>query len=194
MATLDELRKHVLDDASELARTTGLATPLMNSDLDQSDQRVLRFLRAQLARHVVLVVCRLHEKNRPGPTGDTASIDALLDAALQEGKLAANEVTDYRQEIQRLKQELVPRGLEFSALMKFRHAELAHSLHRPSSAVIGHWPVWQFAHDTYELVLKLDQILVERGAIARANLDNEFSEWRDLGDEFWKPFNRDEDG
>lgn len=185
MCTLDHIRKHVLDDAVELAGTTGIATPLMYGELDETDQPVPRFLLGVLARNVVLVVLRLHETPSKGKTGKTASIPALLELAVRGKTLELKDANVFKKRLGDLKANLERRGLKFSDLKAFRHAELAHSLHRTPSAPIDQWPVWEFAHDTYELVLDLDGKLAKRGSPVTANLDRAFHEWRDFGEAFW---------
>lgn len=185
MPTLNEFRRHILDDAGELAQTTGIATPLMNNDLDGEGQRVARFLRASLSRHTALVVLRLYDPPGDGRTGPTASITAALNAAASEGILRTCEIDEFKERMCGLKDDLEARGVRFIDLRSFRNAELAHSLHRNTSPPIPHWPIWEFAHDTFELVLDLDNEFVRRGAPNIVNLDQAFDEWRDLGEAFW---------
>lgn len=65
--TFQAARKHVLDDTVELVRTLGMATPLAGAPLEES-QGVERYFRSLLARHVILVVLRLHEQPTTGRT------------------------------------------------------------------------------------------------------------------------------
>jgi hypothetical protein len=60
MATVDDLRKHVLDDAVELMETLGIVTPLVTTANISAPAQLL--LRRLLARHVILVLTRLHAK------------------------------------------------------------------------------------------------------------------------------------
>ena len=54
MASVDELRKHVLDDTLELAATTGILAPLIEATLvpDKEVHFVPGFLRQHLAQHL----------------------------------------------------------------------------------------------------------------------------------------------
>jgi hypothetical protein len=60
MATINDLRKHVLDDAVELMETLGIVTPLATSAAIVAPAQLL--LRRLLTGHVVLVLTRLHAK------------------------------------------------------------------------------------------------------------------------------------
>lgn len=187
MIDLDDVRKHVIDDAAELAQTVGMADPLLQDRLEGDNNRASRFFRAELARHVILVVLRLYDPPGRGPTGETASLPAVLKYAVAAQMLSPAQSDQFTSRMNGLKADLEGRGLKFSALTAFRHAELAHSLHRISSDEISHWQVWEFALDTLELIIELDQELVRRGAPAIGKrLDSELDEWRDLGIAFWR--------
>ena len=186
MTKLADIRKHVLDDAAELAHTTGVVDPLIQADLDTEEECVPRFLRAQLARHVILVVMRMYDRPRKGPSGETASIPVLLSFASSEGLLTTYQAKSFSDRLPALKDEMEKRGVSFGTLKAFRNAELAHSLHSGPLGVIGNWPVWEFAHGTYELVLEIDAALVRAGCPLIENLDREFDIWRDQGVAFWE--------
>src|SRR4051812_20141583 len=82
--TAEHIRQHVIEDAGDLISLIGITDPLISSDrLRDADDKAHagRLLRRLLSRYLVLVICRLHEKAENGRTGQTASIDALLDIA-----------------------------------------------------------------------------------------------------------------
>jgi len=163
----------------------------MDTHLDGNHSAVRRFLRETLARHVVLVVLRLYDRRGQGPSGETASVPVLLEYAVRSRKLETKEAAVFTKRLESLKADLEGKKLKFSELRAFRNAELAHSLHRTPSPTIGLWPVWEFAHDTYELVLDLDSELVKRGASEITSLDRTFDDWRDFGEAFWSSIKMD---
>jgi hypothetical protein len=143
------------------------------------------FLRSVLFRSVTLTVCRLHD--RPcwdGRTGVTASIEALVEIAKNKQRLMPHETSDFHARREALKAELEISGVSYKGdLLAFRDAELAHSLHRHSPAEpIKFLPIWDFAHNTFELVIDIEKRLIEGDA---AKLDREFHDWRDRGERFW---------
>lgn len=91
--TVDDLRKHVLDDAVELMGTVGIVTPLTTRIIEAPAQLLLRRL---LTRHVILVLDRLHAKAGQGQTGITASIDGILKAVAEASQLSAAEVNGFK--------------------------------------------------------------------------------------------------
>ena len=170
MATsVDDLRKHVLEDAIELAETIGVVRPLVTQNIVEPTRK---FLRRVLARHVVLVLCRLYDQpNATGRTGVTASINGLLDAIEKSpGSLTPDDIKKFRAKSDELKNVYESAGGTFDELTVFRHTELAHSLHPhdPTTPQIQWYPLEQFSQGTFELVhcvdsaLKYDK-LIERG-------------------------------
>jgi hypothetical protein len=85
MITTEHIRQHVVGVAADLVSTLGLVDPLTHLDdfaqLGRDKEHAGRFLRKLLTRNVVLFITRLHEPANSGRTGETASIDALLDYA-----------------------------------------------------------------------------------------------------------------
>jgi hypothetical protein len=183
--SLKDIEKHVLDDAVELIATVGVANPLLHTtlvyELEGSNREVALFLRATLSRHAILVATRLHALKQTGPTGETASIESYLHYAEIEGVLSTTQAGVFRSKRKDIIQKLEAAGIPFSDLMIFRTAELAHSLHRsPMANKLASLPIWDFAHETYELVLR-----IEKTVSGTAVLEKKFQEWLDRGREFW---------
>jgi hypothetical protein len=91
MASVNELRRHVFDDALDLAACAGLVAPLVNLPMGTGmavSVDPVGFIRRQFTLQMVLLVVRVHEQPREGQTGTTASIQALLDAAALEGRVS----------------------------------------------------------------------------------------------------------
>ena len=184
--SLKDIEKHVLDDAVELIATVGVANPLMHTtlvlELDGSDREVALFLRALLSRHIILVAMRLHARKETGRTGETASIESYLHYAEAEGALPATQANAFRAKRQDIMRKLEAAGIKFSELISFRNAELAHSLHlsAPLDNRLASLTVYDFAYDTYELVLK-----IEKAVSGTSGLEGKFQEWLDRGRAFW---------
>jgi len=94
MATVDDLRKHVLDDAVELMETAGIVTSLVTTANIVAPAQLL--LRRLLPRIVILVLTRLHAKAGTGHTGTTASIDGVLDAVSTTSQLSPTEIAGFK--------------------------------------------------------------------------------------------------
>ena len=185
MTVFKEIEKHVIDDAVELVATLGVATPLIRPlayEVDEERQKVARFLRATLSRHVILVATRLHAPKGTGPTGETASINSYLYYAEAEDALTSAQADEFRSKRKAVVAKLEREGIPFADLLTFRHSELAHSLHRtlPFENQLNSLPIWDFSYDTYELVLA-----IERGASGTSTLERKFHEWQDRGNTFW---------
>jgi hypothetical protein len=186
VTTFKDIEKHVLDDAVELIATIGVANPLMHTmrigEFGDAKLAIALFLRTTLSRHVILVTARLHEPKKRGRTGETASIESYLHYAEAEGALSTVQADAFRSARQDIIQKLEADGIPFAELMSFRNAELAHSLHRslPMANRLVSLPIWDFAHNTYELVVK-----IEKAVSGTAKLDAKFQEWLDRGLEFW---------
>ena len=91
MASVNELRRHVFDDALDLAACAELVAPLVNLPMGTGmavSVDPVGFIRRQFTLQMVLLVVRMHEQPREGQTGTTASIQALLDAAALEGRVS----------------------------------------------------------------------------------------------------------
>jgi hypothetical protein len=190
MPSVDQLRKHVIDDVLELAATTGMLVPLIDADLNTTDEAhaALRFLRQHLVRHVALIVTRLHDdiSRQEGPIGSLASIPVLVECARSASRLSGERADAYLNGLSELRDEYAARGGDFQELLAFRHSELAHSLHRrsPPSVELHFNPLWELAHDTYELVADLERWLDQTGMDPMV-LENRFDYWRDTGAAFW---------
>jgi hypothetical protein len=186
MTTLKDIEKHVLDDAVELIAAVGLGNPLMHTTalykMEGERREVALFLRGLLGRHVILVATRLHARKRPGPTGETASIDSYLEYAEAERVLSATEADAFRSRRKAIIGKLEADGIALEELVTFRHAELAHSLHRqtPLTNNLLSLTVWDFADATFELVRT-----IEKAVSGTGRLDNEFQAWLDRGRVFW---------
>ena len=186
MMALSDIEKHVLDDAVELIASVGIANPLMHTTLlyvmQGDEQKVAHFLRRILGRHVVLVLTRLHEPKGGGKTGETASIDSYLHYAEAEGSLSAIEAARFRSKRQAIIEKLEAAGIKFSELVTFRHAELAHSLHRvtPLANKLLSLPIWDFASDTFELVRAIERAVSGTGGKARYGISGLVRPWSRL--------------
>lgn len=189
-ATFLELREHVLDDCRELVAIMSIAHPLLEAKLLEIEQvrlAAIMFLRQHFIRYVGLVLTRLHAIPRPGPTGETASIPTLLDAALVEDRLSLSQKGEFDTKRQALIQNLETKGVKFADLETFRHAELAHSLYRPSTqtdSTLAYGQIHEFAHDTFELMIELDKASLAPGE-PESKLPSKFHDWMDYGAALW---------
>jgi hypothetical protein len=105
VATIDDLRKHVFDDAFEMMETIGVVGPLVISGDIISPTK--RFLRRVLARHVVLVLNRLYDKaNAAGRTGVTASIEGLLAAMEKSPQFSEDTIKKLKTKRDELKTDM----------------------------------------------------------------------------------------
>ena len=190
MVTLDEIRRHVCADAHELAATTGLVLPLLEDlDSNKEEHRPHFFLREHLARHVVLVIVRLHEAPATRAKGMRviASIRSLLDYVKAEKRLTHDHIANFTGRREALIAAYEAQDESFDNLRDFRHTEMGHSIHvsGQSPAQLLFHPMWDLAHDTFELVLEIESQLVQTGSARIIDLDGEFHKWRDRGEEFW---------
>ncbi|MGO8841258.1 MAG: hypothetical protein ACLQF1_09040 [Methyloceanibacter sp.] len=188
VATLQEIRKHVLDDADEVTATTGMVVPLLRAQIDAGEAFAPhRFLRRLFARHVILILMRLHEEPGKKRVGETASIASLLERATADEKLSPEEAEEFQSVLGKLVSNLEVDGVRYSDLKDFRVAELAHSVHPriPRTASLPFSAIWRFAHDTFEVVLAIDQRLKASGCPSIDDLEASFDVWIDRGDAFW---------
>jgi hypothetical protein len=168
MASVNELRRHVFDDALDLAACVGLVAPLVNLPMGTGmavSVDPVGFIRRQFTLQMVLLVVRMHEQPREGQTGTTASIQALLDAAALEGRVSQEFRDAYVNVLERMRADYENHGGNFRELRSFRHAELAHSIHRheqPLDRLLLN-PLWDFAHETFDLVASLERHLDQSG-------------------------------
>ena len=148
------------------------------------DLNPILFVRRQLILQVALAVTRMHDNPGDGKTGMTASIEALLDAA---GRLTVAHVSSFKAELAELRRRYQLGGGDPEELRRFRHAELAHSLqrHNEPEAPLLLRPLWDFAHDTFELVSSMERWLDDSG-MDFMFLSNRFECWHDQGFKFWK--------
>lgn len=186
MATVDDLRKHVLDDASELIETFGIVTPLASANVTAPPQLLLRRL---LTRHVILVLTRLHAKAGAGRTGITASIDSVLEAIAKASQLSPAEIDGFKKRRDALQNDMEPDGVRFVDLHLFRTSELAHSLHAPAVNRTGlSWHVIDtFCRATYELVRDIEGAVLKGGAAHIQTLPaDKYDEWVAHGRALWR--------
>ena len=182
---VEDLRKHVIDDALELIESLGIVTPLVTHNISVPTQR---FFRRLLTRNVILVLTRLHARSGKGPTGVTASIDAVLEAATKSAQMRAAEVDGFRTRREALLKDMELEGVGFWDLQLFRHSELAHSLHAPSANRTGlsWYVIVSFAHGTYKLVRDIEGALIKGGAVQIHALPAEkYEEWMAHGRAQW---------
>jgi hypothetical protein len=187
-ATVDDLRKHVLDDAIELMETLGVVTPLVTTlNVEMTPAQLL--LRRLLARHVILVLTRLHAAPGIGRSGTTASIDSVVEAAGKSSLLSPAEIDEFKRRRAALQMDMEPDGVSFAEINLFRNTELAHSLHAHTSHVPGlSWHVIHaFAEGTYKLVQDIEAALVKAGARTLSTLPaDKWNEWVEYGRALWK--------
>jgi hypothetical protein len=187
MATVDDLRNHLLDDAIELMETLGIVTPLVTTANVKTPAQLL--LRRLLARHVILVLTRMHATAGTGRSGITASIDGVLEAAAKNSLLSATEISQFKTRRAALQKDMEPDGVSFTDINLFRNTELAHSLHphtanRPG---LSWYVIHAFADGTYKLVQDMEAELVKSGAPALRTLPTDkWDEWVDHGRALWK--------
>src|SRR5579863_324516 len=164
MSTVDDLRKHVLDDAMELMETLGIVTPSVTTAKITAPAQLL--LRRLLTRHVLLVLTRLHANAGKGQTGITASIDGVLEAVANASQLTTTEIDSFKTRRDGLKKDMEPDGVSFADIQLFRTTELAHSLHAPGANSVGicWYVIDNFARGTYELVRDIESALLKGGA------------------------------
>ena len=86
--------------------------------------------------------------NEKGRTGTTASIQAVLEHAVNSKRLSGDIFEGYMTRLEELKADFSAHGASFDELLDFRHAELAHSLHRHSkpTRLLLFTPLWEMAH------------------------------------------------
>lgn len=186
MATVDDLRNHVLDDAIELMETLGVVTPLVTSMNVKTPAQLL--LRRLLARHVILVLTRMHAMAGTGRSGVTASIDGVLEAAAIASLLSPAEIQVLKLRRTALLKDMEPDGVSFADINLFRNTELAHSLHAHSANRSGlSWDViHRFADGTYKLVQDIEAELVNAGAPTLRSLPTDkWDEWVEHGRALW---------
>lgn len=186
MATVDDLRRHVLDDALELIETLGIVTPLATANVTAPPQLLLRRL---LVRHVVLVLTRLHAKAGTGKTGITASIDGVLGSHCEASPLSPAEIDEFKKRRAALQKDMEPDGVCFADLYLFRTSELAHSLHTPAAPRAGlSWHVIDaFSRGTYELVRDIEAAVLKGGAAPIQALPaDKYDEWEAHGRVLWR--------
>lgn len=168
MASFDDLKRHVMDDARELLVVVGIYTPLITdfapetAVIGEKYQDVARFMRGHFGRQMLLLLERLHAAKPPRPerTGETASILTLLAAAEREGVLSAPIVAGFLVHRDRIREALTLEGVTSEAMKSLRDAEIGHSLHRSSTIsdlTLRSAAILDHAHETYELVLAIER-------------------------------------
>lgn len=187
MATVDDLRSHLLDDAVELMETLGIVTPLVTTVNVKTPAQLL--LRRLLTRHVILVLTRMHARAGTGRSGITASIDGVLEAAAKASMLSVAEIEKFKTQCAALQKDMEPDGVSFADINLFRNSELAHSLHAHSAnrSGLSWYVIHAFADGTYKLVQDIEAELVRAGApTLRALPADKWDEWVDHGRALWK--------
>jgi hypothetical protein len=188
MTSIDDLRKHVTDDAFQMMATVGLVTPLHTEDLRISDPRKL-LLRRILSREVALILTRLHFKAGTGPTGVTASIDGVLDALHLARSLAPCVIDGFKTRRKKLTTDMESDGVHFDDLFHFRTVKLAHSLHalNPSTVDIAWTTILTLAEGTNGLVRDIEEAIVQTGASPLPLIGKEeYSQWIEHGRSLWE--------
>jgi hypothetical protein len=190
IVTVEHIRQHVIEDIADLTSLVGLLDPIVTLPrLKAADDvaHASRLLRKILSRDVILILCRLHEPaNQRGTTGISASIDSLLDYAAPD--ISADKAEDLKRKRQKIILDLEAQGTTFKALRAFRNAEIAHSLHRDSRETdnfLYYRSIAQFATDTYELVLEIEQELALIGLTPASDLRDLAEAWQRRGSVFW---------
>lgn len=192
VVTVEHIRQHVIEDAGDLISLMGVTDPLIASGrLHDADDKAHagRLLRRLLSRNLVLVICRLHEKADNGRTGQTASIDALIDiAAVQLSDFTRAEELKAKRLAIIAETEADIDGFQFSAIRDFRTAELAHSLHRvdtSSDSTVTYRAVVALGKKTYDLVLEIEQELCLCGLTPFSDLPHLAEAWERRGKALW---------
>jgi hypothetical protein len=192
---LEHIRQHVVSVAGDMVSTLGLVEPLVSLDdfsaLGREKEHAGRVLRELLTWNLVLFVTRLHESANSGRTGETASIDALLDYA--RGQVPDDVIADLKQQRQDLIKRLEADGVAFEDLYAFRTAAIAHSIHRTSTASdnnIRYSTIADFALKTYAVVLAIEQELVATGSTKFMDMPDLVDVWKMRGSNFWKELPR----
>jgi hypothetical protein len=141
---------------------------------------------------VILIVARLHERHGRGKTGDTASIEALLE--FSRGRLPDEKIQEFKSKRIDLLRALESKGIKYNDIYDLRTSKVAHSIHptTPLADNLYYSSILELAHDTYELVLEIDKALVASGLPEFWKLADEFHLWLDRGRAFW-PELHDED-
>ncbi len=188
--TVEHIRQHVIEDAADLISLLGVLDPIITLPrLKEVDDiaHASRLLRKLLSRDLILIVCRLHEAaDQKGATGITASIDSLLDFAA--GDIAAERTAELKAKRKQIISDLEAQGTKFTDLRAFRTAEIAHSLHRTSrdsDNSLYYFSVAQFARQTYDLILEIEQELVLSGSTAFTDLPDLAEAWQRRGSAIW---------
>jgi hypothetical protein len=187
MAIVDDLRNHVLDDAIELMETLGVVTPLVTTAHVKTPAQLL--LRRLLARHVILVLTRMHASAGTGRSGITASIDGVLEATAKTSLLSVAEINQFKTRRAALQKDMEPDGVSFADINLFRNTELAHSLHPHSAnrSGLSWYVIHAFADGTYKLVQDMEDGLIKAGAAELRTLPTDkWEEWVAHGRALWK--------
>jgi hypothetical protein len=191
IVTVEHIRQHVIEDAADLISLLGLLDPIITLPrLKEADDIALasRLLRKILSRDLILIACRLHElPDQKGQTGITASIDSLLDFAA--GDIGNEKAEELKARRKKIIDDLEAQGTKFSDLRAFRTAEIAHSLHRvsrQSDNSLYYSSIAEFAGQTYNLILEIEQVLVLYcGLTAFTDLHDLAEAWQRRGSAFW---------
>ncbi len=189
IVTVEHIRQHVIEDAGDLISLVGLLDPVVTATrLREADEiaHASRLLRKLLSRDLILILCRLHEVADHGPTGITASIDVLLDYAAED--IGTERTSELKKKRKQIISDLEASGTKFKDLRTFRNAEIAHSLHRASRESdnsLYYSTIEQFATQTYDLILEIEQELALAGYTPFSDLRDMVEAWPRRGSVFW---------
>lgn len=115
IATLQELRKHVMDDAREHLVTIGVYSPLVlafaleTGLIPEKRYDIANYIRGHFGRQILPRLER---------TGDTASIARLLDAAKREGIFAPEVAAGFRNRTQPIRDNAALEGYRTNRVEK----------------------------------------------------------------------------
>jgi hypothetical protein len=190
VVTIEHIRQHVIEDVADLTSLVGLLDPIVTLPrLKEADDvaHAGRLLRKILSRDVILILCRLHEPaDQRGTTGITASMDSLLDYAAPD--VGEEKVAGLKKKRRQIITDLEAKGTKFSDLRAFRNAEIAHSLHRLSRETdnsLYYYSIAEFARETYDLILEIEQELALIGLTPFSDLCDLAEAWQRRGSMFW---------
>jgi hypothetical protein len=190
VVTVEHIRQHVIDDIADLTSLIGLLDPIVTLPrLKEADDvaHAGRLLRKILSRDVILILCRLHEAaDQRGTTGITASIDSLLDYAAPD--IGEERTADLKKRRRQIVADLEAQGTKFADLRAFRTTEIAHSLHRRSRETdnsLYYYSIAEFARNTYDLILEIEQELALIGLTPFSDLRDLTEAWQRRGNAFW---------
>jgi len=189
MVGIEDIRRRVMDDAEDLIKAISFVNPLIVSGqlykLGVERKPIGEFLRKILARNVVLIATRLHERHGEGRTGHSASIPALLEYS--KGQLPNLMIDAFDSDRKALVDNLERHEISFNDLYSLRTAMVAHSVHprKPLSDKLYYSSILDFALGTYELATTIDGELVKIGMPEYWKWSDLREDWIKKGQSFW---------